>query len=436
MALRRLIARHSEFVGNVATMMSGRTIAAVIALATIPIVARLFSPSDFGVAAIFISLTGIAITMSSFRYELALVLPSQESEALVLLRFTYRILLGFCTVLLLLIITYKLSGTAVAALNLLGDWIWLLPLSVLLMGTIEIQESWLARHKEFKVASIALVVGNASTSGARIGFGAIWGSSIWGLVWGYLIGAASRCAVQQRAPGSASFRTIAGNTGWRAMGEVARRYADFPKLNTPAAIIYSLGANLPVLLFGAMFSPAVVGYYAMAYRLTEVPVSIVANSIRKVFIQKAAEINKLGGDLRKAFLLTTGGLAAVGALPLLVLTLAGEAILVWLLGEGWMVAGQFLEIMAPLLFISWVAAPTGPVFIVLRKQKGWLYLQTLMSVLRIGSFGVAFLWGADAGSTLKAFVGATVIGYMAELAAALFIISADRSQPPGRDTKT
>jgi O-antigen/teichoic acid export membrane protein len=48
--MRSILRANSEFIGNVAVMMSGKTIAAVIALFTMPIVARLFVPSDFGVA--------------------------------------------------------------------------------------------------------------------------------------------------------------------------------------------------------------------------------------------------------------------------------------------------------------------------------------------------------------------------------------------------
>ena len=53
------LSKHRVFVGNVATMMSGKTVAAGIALVTTPIVARLFAPSDFGVAAAFLAIVGM-----------------------------------------------------------------------------------------------------------------------------------------------------------------------------------------------------------------------------------------------------------------------------------------------------------------------------------------------------------------------------------------
>ena len=411
--------RHSEFIGNVATMMSGRTVAAAIALVTMPIVARLFQPSDFGVVAVFIAIVSLSLTVATFRYELAVMLPKQEADATSLLALTYRVLACFCIGMLSLIAVYRLSGVTLGTLDLLGRWLWLVPLGVLLAGVNEIQESWLARNKEFRTASTALIAGNTSTSAIRIGVGAVWGSSAMGLVSSYLFGALCRSAVQQSAMRGVASRAIFGHVGRGEMLGLARRYGDFPKLNMPAGLVFSIGQNLPVLVFGAMFSPAVVGYYAMAYRLTEVPLSIVANSIRKVFLQKSADIANREGDLRRAFLLTVGGLAVVGILPALMLAYLGELLLVWLLGPAWTTAGEYVQIMAYFLFMHWVAAPTGPVFIVLRRQDTWLRLQALMAALRAGALAMAYLLGADAVWALKAFVLASVIGYAAEIVLAL-----------------
>ncbi len=207
------------------------------------------------------------------------------------------------------------------------------------------------------------------------------------------------------------------------MKQVAQRYSDFPKLNAPAAIVGSLGRNLPILLMGVMFTPVVAGFYAMANRLSRAPIEIVANSMRKVFLQKAAEIKNRGRSLRKAFLLATGGLVILGIIPFGCVWLFGQPLLTWLLGVQWFEAGRYLEIMAPWLFMSWVIAPTNPVFIVLREQGAFLLFQTVLTVLRLGAFGVAFAIGADSEWTLQAFVAVTVAGQLVIVALALFLIS-------------
>ena len=419
--MRKFLATHSEFLGNVALIMSGRTIAAIIALFTMPIVSRLFAPADFGVAAIFVSICSTISPLASLRYEAAFVLPKERDQATLLMACAYRVAILTCVLLTVGVAAYEIFGLRFETLHLLGQWRWALPLGVLLMTIIHLQESWLTREKHFKLVSTSLVAGNVVTSLSRIIFGAAVGTSIYGLIIGYIIGLLSRIGIMHES----------AREGWRAlfakwsradMWNTMRRYSDFPRLNAPAALVFAAGQNLPVMVFGALFSPAVAGLYAMANRLAQVPVAIVANSLRRVFLQKAAAIANEGRSLRRAFLLASAGLALMGVLPLLVLSFAGQPILTWLLGANWTDAGSFLEIMAPWLFMAWVEAPCNPVFVVLRRQKFWLALQTSLTLLRLGAFAVAYWMTSTPAETLRAFVIATVIGSLVTIATAYALI--------------
>lgn len=420
--MRNFFVRHREFFGNVAILMSGRMVAALIALFMVPIVARLFSPSDFGIAAMFVSIVGILSNVSTLRYEAALALPREDTEAIAIMALAYRVLFLVCAVLTLFLGIYNVSGVTWPASTLLGDWKWALPVGVLLLAALNIQESWLTRTKSFKIASASFVVGNTVTSGARIGFGALLGSSVYGLVGGYLLGLVSRL-ILQRSASKVGFRAAFGHVAWPALRQVARRYADFPKFNAPADFVFSIGRNLPVLLLGVMFSPTVAGFYAMAHRLSQVPITIVATSLRRVFLQKTAAIKNHGRSLRKAFLLSTAALALLGSIPFGVLWLFGQPILTWLLGERWFVAGRYLEIMAPWLFTIWVTAPCNPIFIVLREQRFFLYRHATLTALRLGAFGLSYVLTADPEWTLRAFVIVTVATNVITILTALALVT-------------
>jgi O-antigen/teichoic acid export membrane protein len=423
------LTRHKAFLGNVATMMSGKSIAAAIALLTMPVIARLFSASDFGIAALFLSLSVIGSNVGALRYEGALVLPKQEPEALLLMAFAYRVMAAVCLVLLALIVSYELSGLTVPVLDSLGIWLWFLPLGVLLLTMMQIQENWLARKRQFKVVAMSMVVGTAVTGGSRIAFGFFSGSSPLGLVVGHMIGQVCRLALQKSASSEglrATFRRIE----WSEMRHIAAKYADFPKLNAPAALVSAAAQQLPIVLFGVLFSPAIVGFYAMATRLTHVPIVIVANSVRRVFLQKAAEINNRGKGLGFAFLMSTGALTLLGIIPLAVLWFFGEPLATWLLGARWSEAGRYLEIISPWLFMLWVTAPSNPVFVVLRKQRLWLNMQLTATVFRLATFGLSYILGAGPEWTLGAFVVATVIGNVIIILTALLLIRQHQASLP------
>ena len=72
----------SSFVRNVLVVMSGSAAAQAIALASTPIISRLFEPSDFGVFGAFTSVSSIVGAGATLQYAQALMLPKEEDDAL------------------------------------------------------------------------------------------------------------------------------------------------------------------------------------------------------------------------------------------------------------------------------------------------------------------------------------------------------------------
>jgi O-antigen/teichoic acid export membrane protein len=420
--VRALLFRHREFVGNVATLVSGKSAAAVIGLLATPVVSRLFEPIHFGVAAAFVATASIVSDVASLRYETAIVLPKDEEEALAVRTLAFRVLWIVCFAALFVIAAAKTADLETPLLSMLGSWVWLLPVAILLTTAVNIQQGWLTRSRSFKTISSSLVLGTITNSGTRIGAGAWFGSSVWPLIAGDIFGSIVKFMFQ-RSAADYVVQARGEKAGWKALMNLAREYSDFPRLNAPATFILSLGNQLPILLFGTMFSPVAAGLYAMAHRLTKRPTAILSYSIRRVFLQKVAAISNRGGSLRKAYLLATGGLVMAGIGPLLILSFFGQPILGWLLGDRWLEAGRYLEIMAPWMFMIWVMAPTNPVFVVLRKQKLWLMLTILHTFFRLGAFGLAEFIDADVYWTLRAYVFTTIMGNVLTAAVALSLIA-------------
>ena len=362
----------------------------------------------------FSSIGSILSQLVTLRYAAALVLPDDETEAVDLLAFCYRLMFIVCIFVLAGIFFIDVSGASVTALELLGDWRWLLPVAVLLLGMNHINGSWLTRQKSFRTMSTSLVVGNSGNSGSRIAFGFTSGSTIYGLIIGELIGTTLKLVVQHKAV-QAAVRSLRQPFDWSATKELASKYSDFPKFNAPAGLVFALGQNLPVLLFGAMFSPAAAGLYAMANRLSQSPVNIVATSVRRVFLQKAATIKNEGRSLSKAFFLSIATLGLTGILPFAGLWTFGQEIATWVLGKDWTEAGLYLEIIAPWLLMKWIAAPCNSIFVVLRHQRFWLLMTSLITTLRLGAFGIAYVLGLDPEQTLQSFVIASVLGIIATI---------------------
>jgi len=100
--------RSSSFAADVLKLVTGTTVAQVIAALASPLLTRLYGPEAFGFFAIFTSITSIIGVIACMRYELAIMLPKTDEEA--------ANLLGLC-----LLCAAVVSGLTIPALYFGGD---------------------------------------------------------------------------------------------------------------------------------------------------------------------------------------------------------------------------------------------------------------------------------------------------------------------------
>jgi O-antigen/teichoic acid export membrane protein len=93
----------SEFTRNVLTLMTGTTIAQAIPIAISPILTRIYTPEDFGIFALFIAISSIVGSIVNGRYELAIMLPKKDEDAINILVLGL-IITSFISLLLLILI--------------------------------------------------------------------------------------------------------------------------------------------------------------------------------------------------------------------------------------------------------------------------------------------------------------------------------------------
>ena len=97
----------SEFSQNVLTLMTGSTLSQSIPIAISPILTRIYTPEDFGVYAIFLAIVTILGTIISGRYELAIMLPKKDEDAINI--FALGLVITICLTVLttILVITFN-----------------------------------------------------------------------------------------------------------------------------------------------------------------------------------------------------------------------------------------------------------------------------------------------------------------------------------------
>ncbi|MDD3506007.1 MAG: oligosaccharide flippase family protein, partial [Sulfurimonas sp.] len=177
----------SEFSKNVLTLMTGTTIAQAIPIAISPILTRIYTPEDFGVFALYVAIASILSVIATGRYEMAIMLPKKDEDAvnIVALSIIISFFVSFISLVIVFIFNAKIT-------NILGNpeisnWLYFIPITVLLTGVYQSFNYWSNRKKQYKRLAISRVVqsGSTATTNLGMGFGQM-GSS--GLILGQVLG--------------------------------------------------------------------------------------------------------------------------------------------------------------------------------------------------------------------------------------------------------
>jgi O-antigen/teichoic acid export membrane protein len=409
-SLRNRLAPRGSFRADVLTLMTGTALGQALLLAIAPLLTRLFSPAAFGAFGAYLSLTAILGSVSTLRFDQALMLPSDEEEAASLLG--AALLASALTAIAVLAATLLARRPVLAALRIeaLGGWILALPLSVLSYGAFQALNSWAVRRKAFARSSAAQGMRALAIAAVQIGSG-ILSSGPGGLVIGAAGGDAAAAAVlagsARREQGSLLRRSFA----WRRVVASARTYRDFPLYSTPQNLLNAVSQHLPLLLLAKFFGPAVAGFYVLAVRSVQAPMNLLLTSLRQAFFQKASELHNRGGDTWSLFRRTTLRLLAMAALPVLAVVLFGPSLFAFVLGGRWLTAGAYARWLVLWLGLMFANVPAVFFAQVLRKQKQVL----LVDIVLLAARALAIVAGGIGREPLLAIVLYSLVGVAVNL---------------------
>ena len=83
----------SKFSKNSLLLIGGTAISQLIPIGISPLLTRIYTPKEFGVLALFVSIAKIISVFSTGRYEPAIVLPKKDKEALNLMAISHRLVM-------------------------------------------------------------------------------------------------------------------------------------------------------------------------------------------------------------------------------------------------------------------------------------------------------------------------------------------------------
>ena len=124
----------TEFNRNVIVLMTGTTIAQAIPITMSPILTRIYSPDDFGVYALFVAVSAIFGSIANARYELAIMLPEKDEDAINIFALGFIINIFMSFMLLFFVCIFKDHCTSFLDNKKIDAWLYFIPLAVFFIG--------------------------------------------------------------------------------------------------------------------------------------------------------------------------------------------------------------------------------------------------------------------------------------------------------------
>jgi len=363
--IKKLLNR-SEFAKNVITLVTGTSIAQALSLLAAPLLARLYTPEDFSVYALFASTSSILSVVATARYELAVPLPKEDNDAKSILRLSLLICIVVASVTLMSVLGYHfLSGEFKSEHYSL--WFFLLPLSVFANGIYNAFNYWSTRIKTFYLNSAGRVMLSAGIAGVSIVLGYVTiGSS--GLIIGLVAGQLAAMLVMAWP----MLKDVSGffrQTTKESVVRNGKTYSLFYRVNTPHALMDAIQDNGVVYLLTFYFVEAVTGWYSFAFRILKAPVGLIGAAFYQVFYQRLSQLNNEGQDMRPYILNMYRRLALIGLPGFTVLFIFTPQIFEWVFGPEWIGAGEIARILTPWLALNFIVSPVSCITLVCNRQR-------------------------------------------------------------------
>jgi lipopolysaccharide exporter len=336
------------------TLASCTALGAGLVIAAAPFLTRLFTPEVFGTVAVYTAIVSIGAPIGCLRYDLAILLPEDDDQAANLLLLSLLLLLPVCG--LLSLVAGLWSKEIAAWLNTpgLAPYLWLAPIGILGSGAYQALSSWALRKEEYGKIARTRLSQNGGMAVTQIGLGALLSGNPAGLLIGDLV---SRLGGVMLLLRHAWPWLKARKLSFSVMRASAKRYAKFPLYSMPASLLTAIETQIPTLLLSRYFGPSVAGWYALTYRVLRAPTAFLGQAVAQSLFANAARLSRDRERLQQLTERATIILMVVG-LPVFALVIQeGPELFSRAFGVGWMKAGLYARILAPWLFVSFIANP-------------------------------------------------------------------------------
>jgi teichuronic acid exporter len=344
----------SSYLIDISLQGSGSAIAQVIGVLSMPILTRLYTPAQFGVLNIFVTVVSFLTIIVSWRFEYFIVLPKKDASGIKMFKFI--LFYGLIAVSALTIAAYFFGDQIAKLLSFedLSTWMIFIPITALFISLSVAIQQLVQRSQKYLQTGLSEVVNKVGYfSFALVGYYAFAGT--FGLMLATAFGLALK--ISWLAFSDRKLLVPKEKHDEESIYQVLNDYKKASFSFSLAGILQIVAGYVPIFIISKYYGSATLGQWALVTSTLYLPTSVIGTAIGQVYFQRAAKLFSEGEKIRYIWLSTVKTLTLI-AIP----TFSAIALLSpWgfpiLFGAEWKDAGSYASVFSIAAAASFVSSP-------------------------------------------------------------------------------
>lgn len=361
-----------EFNRSVFKLTIASLLAQTIIIFSTPLLTRIYTPEDFGVLSLYISVSGVALALATCRLEMAIMLPSNNYEADNIVSICLLISTCVTSVLLFCVFVFSIFEESIFGSGLFKSWMYWLPITTFFGGAVQAISIWLNRAKEYQLLAASKLIQSGSVSFISIVLGFYFYLS-GGLIVGFVAGAVltSMYLIYKAGKSGLSFSYPF------KVRLYCQKYKNLLFYSLPGSLLDNFRLVIINILIGFYFGNDKIGFYTLALKFIQLPSVLIGSSLSQVLFEEISTRKRNNQAIYthvKSYVKRTFILALLIYIPVYILSEWGFA---FVFGSNWKEAGDVAKILIPWVFLSFISSPLSMIYITMNMQKSLLFLSFL-----------------------------------------------------------
>ncbi|PUE47649.1 hypothetical protein B9Z49_09755 [Limnohabitans sp. 2KL-51] len=372
-----------------------------------PLLTRLYSPSDFAALNLFTQfVAGLAILIT-LRFEYLVMLPADQNESHRVLGLVFR--LGAIHVFFLTPLLVVLPGywPWLQAQGSMVGWLWLAPVTAWVLSLAVGLQQVVQRKGNFRTSATAEFIGRCAYVACTLG-GALALPNIIGLILATLVNASGKIIwlvqdIQTLSPGFWKFKE-------QPISNAIKKMA----FSTSASNLISLITGFaPLIYIADRYGTGALGQYGLVISTLYLPSTLIGQAIGQVYYQRACQLHNDGKNFKSLLVNTALNLSKIGIPLYACISVISPFAYPLIFGESWLIAGELAPWLCIAAATSFITTPLDRTSIIV---NAWWYTIS-WHLIRALSTCALLLWMSSNSTGIQGFVAA-----LAVLSAAMYSI--------------